>query len=48
MFILVGLTVLLGIFLVIFALWFIIWTFTMSSSDVIQAMIEEKRTPASR
>lgn len=48
MFVLIGLAVLLGAFLVIFGLWFVIWSFTMSESDVIQAMTKENRTPANR
>jgi hypothetical protein len=48
MFILIGLAVLLGAFVVIFGLWFVIWSFTMSGPDVMQTMIEEKQASANR
>jgi hypothetical protein len=38
MFFLFALAILFGSFVVLFGLWFIIWSYTMTGSDVIQAV----------
>jgi uncharacterized membrane protein len=47
MFLLFALAILVGSFLVLFGLWFVIWSFTMSSSDVVQA-VEEHHSSGTR
>jgi hypothetical protein len=45
MFFLFALAILLASFLVLFGLWFIIWTYTMSGSEVIQGVGESHSLP---
>jgi hypothetical protein len=47
MFFLLALAILLGSFLVLFGLWFVIWSYTMSSSDVVQT-VEERHSSLTR
>jgi hypothetical protein len=42
MFYLVALAILFGSFLLIFGLWFVIWSFTMNGSEVVQALTEDR------
>jgi hypothetical protein len=48
MFFLFALAILLGSFLVMFGLWFVIWSYTMSGFDVIPAVVEESRSSVTR
>jgi hypothetical protein len=48
MFFLFALAILLGSFLVLFGLWLVIWSYTMSGSDVMQAWVEESRSSTIR
>jgi hypothetical protein len=43
MFFLIAMVLLAGSFLLIFILWFVIWSFTMSGSDVVRAIVDESQ-----
>jgi hypothetical protein len=48
MFYLFALAILLGSFILIFGLWFVIWSVTMNGSEVAQALAEDRHITLTR